>query len=270
MKPGRVSVFREVGLLDDECRLPSIGDTHDGLTVEKPPPEGDESVEEEMSCLRDDGRPNSSDPEANVNSIASNHRGRIRRLLARTIFIAALSIYVANTYLGFEWRPRIIHAASGSALSSRGLQKRDNSPTNVCKRWSQQSAVVNGTLYLYGGRATLTPEQTNNEWSMISGRRDPNAKFLRQLLRILGSYQVMADIFAPLVRISPSIRPACCCKWLLMEFHQFAVSVRRRVLGQPKGHTEPLFSLGIQHGLVILDPALQPDYVWRHELGTRW
>ncbi|KAL2423255.1 Kelch repeat-containing protein [Exophiala dermatitidis] len=48
---------------------------------------------------------------------------------------------------------------------SSGNIKRDNSPTEVCKRWSQQSAVVNGTLYLYGGRATTTSDQTQNTWN---------------------------------------------------------------------------------------------------------
>lgn len=38
-------------------------------------------------------------------------------------------------------------------------------PTDICKRWSQQSALINGTLYLYGGRATTDASQTSNEWS---------------------------------------------------------------------------------------------------------
>jgi hypothetical protein len=170
MKPGRVSVFREVGLLDDDYHPPSIGDTDDPLAVDKPPRERDGPTDEEMAGWRPDGRPNSSDSEAKAELLVRNQRGRLRRLLARTIFIAGLSIYLANTYLGFEWRPRIIPAAAGSVFSNmapgRSLQKRDNSPTNVCKRWSQQSAVVNGTLYLYGGRATLSSDQTSNEWSM--------------------------------------------------------------------------------------------------------
>ena len=48
------------------------------------------------------------------------------------------------------------------------MAKRDDSPTVVCKRWSQQSAVVNGTLYLYGGRAITSSDQTSNTWSMLS------------------------------------------------------------------------------------------------------
>lgn len=43
--------------------------------------------------------------------------------------------------------------------------KRDNSPTDVCNRWSHQSAVVNGTLYLYGGHAISSSGQTDNTWN---------------------------------------------------------------------------------------------------------
>ncbi|KAB8336988.1 hypothetical protein FH972_021292 [Carpinus fangiana] len=42
---------------------------------------------------------------------------------------------------------------------------RQNDPTDYCKKWSQQSALVNGTLYLYGGRAITDPSQTSDEWS---------------------------------------------------------------------------------------------------------
>src|SRR6202007_986502 len=38
-------------------------------------------------------------------------------------------------------------------------------PTDVCKRWSQQSALVNGTLYLYGGQSSTTSDQTSNTWN---------------------------------------------------------------------------------------------------------
>ena len=53
------------------------------------------------------------------------------------------------------------------ALSRTGpiLGPRDDSPTDVCFRWAQQSAVVNGTLYLYGGQSTTTESQTQNTWN---------------------------------------------------------------------------------------------------------
>ncbi|KAK5337279.1 hypothetical protein LTR98_006394 [Exophiala xenobiotica] len=45
------------------------------------------------------------------------------------------------------------------------VMKREDSPTVVCKRWAGQSAVVNGTLYYYGGRSTTSADQTTNEWT---------------------------------------------------------------------------------------------------------
>jgi hypothetical protein len=41
--------------------------------------------------------------------------------------------------------------------------------TSVCKRWAGQSALVNGTLYYYGGRSTTSADQTSDTWSE-SGR----------------------------------------------------------------------------------------------------
>lgn len=37
--------------------------------------------------------------------------------------------------------------------------------TEVCKRWSGQSAVVNGTFYYYGGRTLSSSTQTADTWS---------------------------------------------------------------------------------------------------------
>lgn len=45
------------------------------------------------------------------------------------------------------------------------LLARENTDTNVCSRWSQQSAVVNGTIFVYGGHATTTQGQTSGTWT---------------------------------------------------------------------------------------------------------
>ncbi len=42
---------------------------------------------------------------------------------------------------------------------------RDNTNIDVCNRWSQQSAIINGTIYLYGGHATTQQGQTSNTWN---------------------------------------------------------------------------------------------------------
>ncbi len=45
------------------------------------------------------------------------------------------------------------------------LSKRDNSPVDVCKRFSGQSTIVNGTLYMYGFRTLTDSQQTSGTWS---------------------------------------------------------------------------------------------------------
>jgi hypothetical protein len=57
-------------------------------------------------------------------------------------------------------------------LESRTLReelvRRDNSPVNICTRWSQQTAIVNGTLYIYGGRTKTQASQTSDTWSRVT------------------------------------------------------------------------------------------------------
>ncbi|KAI1503772.1 hypothetical protein F5X99DRAFT_89796 [Biscogniauxia marginata] len=45
------------------------------------------------------------------------------------------------------------------------LEHRQNSPADVCTRWAGQSAVINGTLYFYGGRSKTTGDQTSDTWN---------------------------------------------------------------------------------------------------------
>jgi len=45
------------------------------------------------------------------------------------------------------------------------IEKRQNSDTDICKRWSGQSAVVNGTMYYYGGRKSTSADQTSDTWT---------------------------------------------------------------------------------------------------------
>ncbi|KAI9787053.1 MAG: hypothetical protein M1816_007724 [Peltula sp. TS41687] len=45
------------------------------------------------------------------------------------------------------------------------LEARDDSPTAACIRFSHQSAVVNGTLYIYGGQAKTSQDQKSDTWN---------------------------------------------------------------------------------------------------------
>ena len=46
----------------------------------------------------------------------------------------------------------------------RLLAPRADTNTDVCRRWSQQSALINGTIYVYGGHATTSQDQQSNTW----------------------------------------------------------------------------------------------------------
>ena len=48
------------------------------------------------------------------------------------------------------------------------LLRREDSPTDVCKRWSGQSTIVNGTLYMYGFRTKTDAKQSADTWSTLS------------------------------------------------------------------------------------------------------
>lgn len=80
------------------------------------------------------------------------------------ILAAVVPLLQNNSVLGHA---SIIQPVSGSTIPKHDdvVMRRDDSPTSVCFRWAQQSATVNGTLYLYGGQATTEPGQTENAWN---------------------------------------------------------------------------------------------------------
>lgn len=45
------------------------------------------------------------------------------------------------------------------------IENRDNSPTDVCTRWAGQSAIINGTVYFYGGRSKTNGDQLSDTWN---------------------------------------------------------------------------------------------------------
>lgn len=91
-----------------------------------------------------------------------------KSLSAWTILAAALVLP--------RWAASVVATAGLGAMAAQAHaipmddkeqwnMKRENSPTDVCSRWSHQSAVVNGTLYLYGGRSTQAAGQNENTWN---------------------------------------------------------------------------------------------------------
>ena len=76
-----------------------------------------------------------------------------------------LPILSMNPLSHFGVQSATIPRSTIEAVSDVQIVKRDNSPTNACKRWAGQSTVVNGTLYMYGFRTSTEQQQTDNTWS---------------------------------------------------------------------------------------------------------
>ena len=94
-------------------------------------------------------------------------------MLALVLLVAVPLLY--DTPLLGKAGPSMIGAKAG-LIRRTGPQKKELvdgklvprqaiTDTNVCNRWSQQSALVNGTIYLYGGHTTTTADQTSNTWN---------------------------------------------------------------------------------------------------------
>lgn len=91
--------------------------------------------------------------------------------LPRILFFAILLIVLvpslnSSPLLGIGLSPiRAKAGPVGIRYDAQFLRRRQSSTTEPCFRWSGQSAVVNGTMYYYGGRASTQPGQSENEWN---------------------------------------------------------------------------------------------------------
>ena len=101
-------------------------------------------------------------------------RPSMPRLFAWTIFVAIVLTLVHNSPLiGTTGNPKFgVNAGlirpfvEESQITETRLSKRQsNDPTDFCTRWSHQSAMVNGTIYIYGGRSKTDPNQQSNTWN---------------------------------------------------------------------------------------------------------
>lgn len=91
-----------------------------------------------------------------------------RTLVLAYSFLLLLSLLSDPIFNSFGVHAGVVQQRSIPSRSSRNdftLVARDDTDTNVCTRWSQQSALVNGTIYVYGGHATTQQGQTDNTWT---------------------------------------------------------------------------------------------------------
>ncbi|KAK7532820.1 kelch repeat protein-like protein [Phyllosticta citribraziliensis] len=226
--PRRKSIFREVGLLDGD----------DATLVPFPTPGGG-VVPVVAAAGRSSGKVRFT-PDAEVFGGAVTNRARRERggeseeedeLLGRgsrriaavrnqpgwwtgykiglmVLLAVVLLPVLAGSRRTFMWGaeagvPRVDYKEWSGGAKGRNdlLVKRENSPTDVCTRWSQATAVVNGTLYVYGGRAKTDASQSSNTW---------NNDFLS--LDLSKSWQISSPSFTGLPK--PSGPPAVSLAYL--------------------------------------------------------
>ena len=97
-----------------------------------------------------------------------------RLMMLALVLLVAMPLLHDTPLLG-KAGPSILGAKAGLIRRS-GPKKKDlvdaelvtrqaPNDTYVCNRWSQQSALVNGTIYLYGGRSTSSADQSSDTWN---------------------------------------------------------------------------------------------------------
>jgi hypothetical protein len=170
-RPRRRSAFREIGLVEEEEVKPSKSNQkRPSLRVrfrskndifELTTSGGEDEWEDTSASSSDDETSVSIAVPRTWTQPVSSHR------FALVAFVVIISTLLAQLVPLGKSRMLSVGAAPGSVGSTvKSLSRRqDNDPTNYCKKWSQQSAIVNGTLYLYGGRKTTSASQTGNTWS---------------------------------------------------------------------------------------------------------
>ncbi len=117
---------------------------------------------------------------------ATWHRyGSSAKMLSRLSFLAVVLaimipvlhmsplLHAGPAMIGAEAGPIAPNAARHYELEeSTKLLPRQNNAAAACLRWSHQSAVVNGTLFLYGGRQKTDSNQVSNQWSELGSVLD--------------------------------------------------------------------------------------------------
>ncbi|KAI3332055.1 hypothetical protein HD806DRAFT_179372 [Xylariaceae sp. AK1471] len=186
IRKGRKSVFRETGLDDDgenvqhsdgtsSIGTPSFEEKEIRETTSRPSELtlsaherkdsiGEESTREKsrwLSKLIPEKR-----PKIKSAATAPPTMGGINRFTMIALLIAV--ILPAIKYNNGRQKVEISGADAGvirEPIVRSPLEDRANSPTDICQRWAGQSAVLNGTLYYYGGRAKTSADQTDNTYT---------------------------------------------------------------------------------------------------------
>jgi hypothetical protein len=91
--------------------------------------------------------------------------------MSRLAMIVMLIAVILPTFSYYNGRQEVSMSGADAGVIPPKVRQgpvldiRQNSPTQTCTRWSQQAAVLNGTMYLYGGQAKTTGSQTTDTWN---------------------------------------------------------------------------------------------------------
>ncbi|KAI2620667.1 hypothetical protein GGS26DRAFT_601619 [Hypomontagnella submonticulosa] len=180
IRRGRQSIFKEVGLTEEEEqeRQDMASDKYEeGTASEKM-----ESASETTSPVERKAPESENTSKAKpgwLSRLAPTRRPRIKTAssapppttagLHRLSMIALLIAIVLPTISYNNGRKKVeISGADAGVIppaSNPTIETRDNSPTDVCTRWAGQSALINGTVYFYGGRSKTQGDQLSNTWN---------------------------------------------------------------------------------------------------------
>ncbi|KAK8070141.1 hypothetical protein PG994_006757 [Apiospora phragmitis] len=195
IRKGRRSIFKEIGLGDDhECENDHYGErsssTASRMMTEREFHEitGLSFEDQHSSSPRSRERRDSSDDEGRddmpktrlgwlsklspkrpkIKSAAGAPPSAVSGLHRLSMIALLIAVFIpAISYRhGYE-KAEISGADAGVIPVKRDivLDTRADSPVDVCLRWAHQSAMVNGTIYIYGGQAKTQGDQKQNTWN---------------------------------------------------------------------------------------------------------
>lgn len=178
----RRSIFTEVGLVDEDRIREERSPAPTAATCQHVRParkvrfrsrnsicdEREESDGSEWESALDDD--DVQDPLVTAPMIRSTQQTLSTKLsrIALFAFVLAimLPIFSINPMTRFGVRAGAVPLNAFDALPEHAMVvKRDDSPTEACKRWAGQSTIVNGTLYMYGFRTVTDSKQQDKTWS---------------------------------------------------------------------------------------------------------
>lgn len=180
--PRRKSVFAEVGLVDEDtirrerCPTPTLIPDPSSQRLRVPKSVRFQCQHNILGDKQTRRSENESEWESDSDTEESEWKALGNMKLQPTMFansklyrlgLFALALVLILPIL--QTNPLFSLGAKAAAVPAEridaSIARREDTQTQVCKRWAHQSTVVNGTLYLFGGRSMTDSTQKDNTWN---------------------------------------------------------------------------------------------------------